>query len=211
MGIWDTISGTTDSLKRNAPDLTAVKGWCPKTDSLKRITPDGTAAKNVCSAAYGYGSSAVTKVDGTVRVNLIPYVRNEVAWSQIAQLGTIVAKNATYEAFKLVPAELEMAVVLECDITDAKLLRLEKELSEYKELNKPLADLKSPSVANIHSNARQKLEDMESESAYGSNIHSVGTRKPEDVILFIMKEFIFRQFCDDVMIPVAPRKRDNIK
>lgn len=93
----------------------------------------------------------------------------------------------------------------------AKLLRLEKELSEYKELNKPCADLKSPSVANIHSNARQKLEDMESESAYGSNIHSVGTRKPEDVILFIMKEFIFRQFCDDIMVPVAPRKRDNIK
>ena len=89
----------------------------------------------------------------------------------------------------------------------AKLLRLEKEVSEYREM-KPCADLMSPSIASIHSTARQKPEDMESESTYRSNIHSIGTSKPEDVIrVFMMKEFVFRQLCDDLMVPVAPRKR----
>lgn len=88
----------------------------------------------------------------------------------------------------------------------ANLLRLEKEFSEYKELNKPSAELKSPSTTNIHSVARQKPQDVE--FAYTSNIHSVGTRKPEDVIrVFMMKEFMFRQFCDDLMVPVALRKK----
>jgi hypothetical protein len=88
----------------------------------------------------------------------------------------------------------------------ANLLRLEKEFSEYKELNKPSAELKSPCTTNIHSVAMQKPQDME--FAYTSNIHSVGTRKPEDVIrVFMMKEFMFRQFCDDLMVPVALRKK----
>ncbi|PRQ31417.1 hypothetical protein RchiOBHm_Chr5g0035261 [Rosa chinensis] len=76
MGIWDTISGTTDSLKRNGADLTtALKSWCPTAESLKRIVPDGTTVKNACSTAYGYGSG--------VRDNVIPYIPNEEVRSKI--------------------------------------------------------------------------------------------------------------------------------
>ncbi|KAM5585895.1 hypothetical protein ABKV19_005016 [Rosa sericea] len=202
MGIWDTISGTTNSLKRNALNPTAVKSWCPTTDSLKRIAPDVTAAKNVYSTAYGYGSATVTKVDGAVRGNLIPYFRNEEAWSKIAQFGAIVAKNATYEGLKLVPGGSTFYNIAASSIRDfnnsneqevdvkalqAELLSLKIELSEYRKMNKPCADVKSPSITNVQ---------------------SVATCKPEDVInVFMMKEFMGRQFCGDLLVPVAPRKR----
>ncbi|KAM5585894.1 hypothetical protein ABKV19_005015 [Rosa sericea] len=194
MGIWDTISGTTDSLKRNAPDLTSLKSWCPTTDSLKRIAPDGTTVKNACSTAYGYGSA--------VRDYVIPYFPNEEARSKIAHAGTIVAKNATYEGLKFVPGGSTFYNIAASSIRDfnnsneqevdvkalqAKVLRLEREFGEFRERNKPCADVKSPSI---------------------SNVQSVATRKPEDVIrVFVMKEFMWRQLTDDLMVPVAPRKR----
>ncbi|PRQ31418.1 hypothetical protein RchiOBHm_Chr5g0035271 [Rosa chinensis] len=175
MGIWDTISGTlkrsapaltplkswglkrnapdltalkrwfpsTDSLKHNAPDLTALKSWFPSTDSLKRNAPDGTAVKNACSA---------------VRDNVIPYFRSEEARSKIAQVGTIVAKNATYEGLKFVPGgnalynfaascvhDYNNSNKQEVDVKElqAKVLRLEKELGELGERNK-----ESPSMTN---------------------------------------------------------------
>jgi hypothetical protein len=48
MEVWGYVYSIGDSLKRNTPDLTAVKGWC--------------------SSSYGFGLAAVTKIDN-VRIN----------------------------------------------------------------------------------------------------------------------------------------------
>ncbi|KAM5585890.1 hypothetical protein ABKV19_005011 [Rosa sericea] len=77
MGIWDIVSGASDSLKRNAPNQTPVT----------------KVAKNVFSTAYGFGSAAVTKVDGAVRDKMIPYFRNEQVWSKISLYGPILLRN----------------------------------------------------------------------------------------------------------------------
>ncbi|CAL9017329.1 unnamed protein product [Prunus brigantina] len=201
MGIWDFISGTTDSLKRNAPG----KNWCPTPGSLKRIVPDVTAAKNVCSTAYGYGSATVTHIDSAVRGNLNPYLQDEEARSKILQLGKSIVTHATIEGLKTIPGYKIVAKSIrdvkesnkqEVDVKalQADLHGLQKEFSEYKKLHeqvlidKPSADLKSPNTVNIHSAVNQK---------------------PEDVIrVFMMKEFMGRQFFDDLMVPpVAPRKK----
>ncbi|CAB4277611.1 unnamed protein product [Prunus armeniaca] len=209
MGIRDFISGTTDSLQRNAPDLTAVKNWCPTPGSLKRIVPDVTAAKNVCSTAYGYGSATVTHIDSAVRVNLNDYLQDEEARSKILQLGKSIVTRATIEGLKTIPGGLVGYKIVAKSIRDVKesnkqevdvkalqadLHGLQKEFSEYKKLHehglidKPSADLKSPNTVNILSALNQK---------------------PEDVIrVFMMKEFMGRQFFDDLMVPpVAPRKK----
>ncbi|TXG67126.1 hypothetical protein EZV62_008401 [Acer yangbiense] len=51
MGIWDYISSTTDSINRNAPDLTSVKGLCPST----------------CPSSYNNRRAAVTIIHDAVR------------------------------------------------------------------------------------------------------------------------------------------------
>ncbi|BFG29314.1 hypothetical protein CerSpe_155880 [Prunus speciosa] len=205
MGIWDFISGTTDSLKRNAPDLAAVKNWCPTPGSLKRIVPDVTAAKNVCSTAYGYGSATVTHIDSAVRGNLNHYLQDEEARSKILQLGKSIVTHATIEGLKTIPGynivnnsikELKDSDNQEVDVKalQADVRRLDKELSKYRKFHEqvpidmPSADLKSPNTVNIHSAVNQK---------------------PEDVIrVFMMKDFMGRKFFDDLMVPpVAPRKK----
>ncbi|KAL6283725.1 hypothetical protein ACE6H2_014654 [Prunus campanulata] len=79
MGIWDFISGTTDLLKHNAPDL--------------------TAAKNFFSTTYGYGSATVTHIDSAVR----DYLQDEEARSKSLQLGKIIVRHATNEGLKTIP------------------------------------------------------------------------------------------------------------
>ena len=49
MGIYDYISGTVDSIKRNTPNLTAVKG--------------------ICWFSYDYSRAAVTNIHNAVTVN----------------------------------------------------------------------------------------------------------------------------------------------
>ena len=49
MGIYDYISGTVDSIKRNTPDLTAVKG--------------------ICWYSYDYSRAAVMNIHNAVTVN----------------------------------------------------------------------------------------------------------------------------------------------
>lgn len=86
MTIWDFISRTTDSLKRNAPDL--------------------KAAKNLFSSVSGNASAAVTKLDDAVRTTFNHYVQEEEAHSKMVRFGTIVAKNATQEALKAIPGSI---------------------------------------------------------------------------------------------------------
>ncbi|BFG29315.1 hypothetical protein CerSpe_155890 [Prunus speciosa] len=83
MGIWDFISGTTDLLKRNAPDL--------------------TAAKNLFSTTYGYGSATVTHIDSAVRDNLNHYLPDEEARSKSLQLGKIIVTHVAIEGLKTIP------------------------------------------------------------------------------------------------------------
>ncbi|KAM1804905.1 hypothetical protein ACFX12_030716 [Malus domestica] len=202
MGISDYISGTTDSLKRNAPGLTAVK--------------------NLCSTAYGHGSGAVTQIDNVVRDNWNHYLGDAEGRAKILRFSSSLAKHAVLESLKTVPGykivKRSISDLKETDeqevngkamradlhrlkkefteyrkvheLVDVKalqtdILRLEKELSEYRksheqvQLDRPSADLKSPNTANIH---------------------SVANQKPEDVIrVFMMKEFMGRQFLDDLV------------
>ncbi|CAN6694439.1 unnamed protein product [Malus baccata var. baccata] len=176
MGISDYISGTTDSLKRNAPGLTAVK--------------------NLCSTAYGYGSGAVTQIDNAVRGNLNHYLGDAEGRAKIVRFSSSIAKHTALESLKTVPGykivKRSISGLNETDEQEVNgkalqtdILRLEKELSEYRkshkqvQLDKPSADLKSPNTANIH---------------------SVANWKPEDVIgVFMMKEVMGRKFLDDLM------------
>ncbi|KAM1057405.1 hypothetical protein ACFX2A_031352 [Malus domestica] len=215
MGISDYISGTTDSLKRNAPGLTAVK--------------------NLCSTAYGHGSGAVTQIDNVVRDNWNHYLGDAEGRAKILRFSSSLAKHAVLESLKTVPGykivKRSISDLKETDeqevngkamradlhrlkkefteyrkvheLVDVKalqtdILRLEKELSEYRksheqvQLDRPSADLKSPNTANIH---------------------SVANQKPEDVIrVFMMKEFMGRQFLDDlVAFRGGPTKKGWIK
>ena len=90
MGIWDYISSTSDSVKRNSPDLTAVKGWC--------------------SSSYGHSWTAVAKIDNSVRMKLNQSMPDEEAQSKMSQFATNFAKNATvhacHEGLKIIPGLL---------------------------------------------------------------------------------------------------------
>ncbi|CAL9017327.1 unnamed protein product [Prunus brigantina] len=151
MGIWDFISGTTDSLKHNAPNLTAEKNWCSTPDSLK----------NVCSTAYDYGSATVIHIDSAVRGNLDHYRQDEEARSKILQLGKIIVTHAAIEGLKTIPVGfvgynifnksiegLKDSDKQEVDVKalQADVRRLDKELSKYRKLHeqvlidKPSAD-----------------------------------------------------------------------
>ncbi|XP_008226695.1 PREDICTED: uncharacterized protein LOC103326266 [Prunus mume] len=146
MGIWDFISGTTNSLKRNAPDLTAVKNWCPTPGSLKRIAPDVTTAKNVCSTAYSYGSATVTHINSVVRGNMNHYLQDEEARSKILQLGKSIVTHAAIEGLKTIPGyNIVNNSIKDMKDTDkqkvdvealqADVRRLYKELSKYRKLH----------------------------------------------------------------------------
>ncbi|XP_021833116.1 uncharacterized protein LOC110772931 isoform X4 [Prunus avium] len=196
MGIWDFMSGTTDSLKRNAPDLTGVTNCCPTPGSLKRIVPDVTAAKNVCFTAYGYGSATVTHIDSAVRgYNIVNKSIKDLKDSDKQEVD-VKALQADLRRLKKDFIEYRKVHEPEVDVKalQAIVVRLEKELSEYRKpreqvlIDKPSADLKSPNTVNIHSAVNQK---------------------PEDVIrVFMMNEFMGRKFLDDLMVPsVAPRKK----
>jgi hypothetical protein len=82
-----------DSLKRNTPDLTAVKGWC--------------------SSSYGFGLAAVTKIDN-VRINatqmLIQHMSDEETKSRMRLVAADLVKNAAVygcqEGLKIIPGLL---------------------------------------------------------------------------------------------------------
>ena len=65
---------------QNAPDVTAVEGWC--------------------SSSYGYGQAAVAKVDDAVRTKVIQSMQDEEARSKIGQIAANFAKSATVLACK---------------------------------------------------------------------------------------------------------------
>ncbi|XP_021833114.1 uncharacterized protein LOC110772931 isoform X2 [Prunus avium] len=232
MGIWDFMSGTTDSLKRNAPDLTGVTNCCPTPGSLKRIVPDVTAAKNVCFTAYGYGSATVTHIDSAVRGNLNHYLQDEEARSKILRLGKSIVTHATIEGLKTIPGynivnksikDLKDSDKQEVDVKalQADLRRLKKDFIEYRKVHEPEVDVKAlqaivvrleKELSEYRKPREQVLIDKPSadlKSPNTVNIHSAVNQKPEDVIrVFMMNEFMGRKFLDDLMVPsVAPRKK----
>ena len=93
MEVWGYVYSIGDSLKRNTPDLTAVKGWC--------------------SSSYGFGLAAVTKIDN-VRVNatqmLIQHMSDEETKSRMRLVAADLVKNAAVygcqESLKIIPGLL---------------------------------------------------------------------------------------------------------
>ncbi|TXG67124.1 hypothetical protein EZV62_008399 [Acer yangbiense] len=88
MGIWYCISSTTDSIKRNAPDLTSVKGFCRR--------------------SYDNSRAAVAIIHNAVRVKtvdkLYPHLPDVETRSEIAtNLAKKTATVAVREGAKLVP------------------------------------------------------------------------------------------------------------
>ncbi|KAG2723816.1 hypothetical protein I3760_02G187800 [Carya illinoinensis] len=90
MGMWDYIYATNDFLKRNAPDLMNVKGWC--------------------SSSYGIGLAAVNKIENAIRIDAPPPPTQKVKQcmkedveerSKIGQIATYFAKEAAYYGFRV--------------------------------------------------------------------------------------------------------------
>ncbi|BBH01841.1 hypothetical protein Prudu_012229, partial [Prunus dulcis] len=132
-GARQALFTTTDSLKRNAPNLTAEKNWCSTPDSLK----------NVCSTAYDYGSATFIHIDSAVRGNLDHYRQDEEARSKILQLGKIIVTHAAIEGLKTIPGynivnnsikDMKDSDKQEVDVEalQADVRRLDKELSKYR-------------------------------------------------------------------------------
>ncbi|KAK0600903.1 hypothetical protein LWI29_019431 [Acer saccharum] len=109
MGICDNISSTTDSIKRNAPDPTSVKGlYWSSYDSIKRNAPDLTSVKGFYWSSYDYSRAAVTIIHNAVRVNtvnkLYPYWPDvETRWDIATNMAKKTATVAVREGAKLVP------------------------------------------------------------------------------------------------------------
>ncbi|KAK9269446.1 hypothetical protein L1049_001220 [Liquidambar formosana] len=196
MGVWDYIYSTTDTLKRNSPDLTAVKG--------------------ACWSSYDYSRSAVSKIDDVVRVNgiqkLNQCVRDDEVRSKIGRVATNVAKNAAVYAWrdglKCVPGGGFIDYVVSRSFRDysksddhkeeikalqATVGRLEKEVSGCKKLIEQAEIVKC---------------DVELESRNALHLDSNVNRKPEDAIrIFMMKEFMGTHLLDDLIVPgVETRK-----
>lgn len=90
MGVWDYISGTADSIKRNAPDLTPVK--------------------TLCCSSYGYGKAGVSNIHNSVKVNggevLSQYCPSGETMSKIPPFVTNLAMYSAEEALKFIPIPL---------------------------------------------------------------------------------------------------------
>ena len=229
MGIWDYISGTTDSLKRNAPDLTPVKNWC--------------------SNSYGYSKAAVNNVSGTVKTNaskvMNHYWPNEETRSKIGPFASSVAKYSAEEGIKFVPGLLPISPqekkkkkkFLKSSLAGNQIFIFFALFfffffagggSALKVLKKSYNDAKkSENDQTVDVKALQaKVRSLEKEmdefkelvketrlnkapSSDNSKQHDsvvVGNQKPEDVIrVFMMKDFIGRQFLDDLIV-TRPKK-----
>ena len=86
MGIWDYISSTSDSVKRNSPYLTALKGWC--------------------SSSYGHSWTALAKIDNAVRMKLNQSMPDEEARSKMSQFAKNATVHACHEGLKIIPGLL---------------------------------------------------------------------------------------------------------
>jgi hypothetical protein len=79
MGIWGYVCSTSESLKWNTPDLTAVKGWCSKINNVRMNATQ----------------------------TLSQYMSDEETRSRIGQFAVDLAKNAAFygcrEGLKSVP------------------------------------------------------------------------------------------------------------
>uniref|UniRef100_A0A7N2N8V3 Uncharacterized protein n=1 Tax=Quercus lobata TaxID=97700 RepID=A0A7N2N8V3_QUELO len=141
MGIWDYISSTSNSAIQNAPDLTAVKGWC--------------------SSSYGYSRAAVAKVDDAVRTKVIQSMQDEEARSKIGG----------WSFYKIVLQSLRNEIKsggneVETKALQAKISKMEEEIKECKkligraEIHKPFVDFKPENISSFKSNVDIKPEDV---------------------------------------------------
>ncbi|XP_062169960.1 uncharacterized protein LOC133875751 isoform X2 [Alnus glutinosa] len=132
MGIWGYVCSTSESLKWNTPDLTAVKGWG--------------------SSSYDFGLAAGTKINN-VRINatqtLSQYMSDEETRSRIRQFAVDLAKNAVFygcrEGLKSVPGGTLVYEVFSRSIHE---LEMKERIKKYAVLERakkhqPCADLKS--------------------------------------------------------------------
>ncbi|GAY52496.1 hypothetical protein KPL70_026555 [Citrus sinensis] len=186
MGIYDYMSATVDSIKRNTPNLTAVKG--------------------ICWYSYDYSRAAVTNIHSAVTVNgkaVVEKVNQNLPDQETrSEIATNLVKNsasfAVNEGLKLVPGGSAVANIVYRSLPNDKtklqknkdllelkdkVERLEKELRDYEklldktEIQKPTVELKSKSTLDLH-------------------------QKPEDVIrAFMMTEFMSNHFLDGLIVP----------
>ncbi|XP_052208630.1 uncharacterized protein LOC127812274 isoform X3 [Diospyros lotus] len=105
MGMWDFISATTETVKRNAPDLSSVKG--------------------VCRSSYNFAWTAVGKVERAVRDNVVVnrvnhHLANDEDRAKIGRL----AKNAAFygfqEGIKYIPGATPIVNILSRLLQDEK-------------------------------------------------------------------------------------------
>ncbi|GMN25904.1 hypothetical protein TIFTF001_043940 [Ficus carica] len=150
MGVWDFISGTADSVKRNAPNpLTSVKSWG--------------------SISYEYTKAGVNGVYNAVKVNagdvLSQHWPSEETRSKILPFAVNVAKYSSQEALKYyIPGDH----AVELKALHAKIDKLGKKVGHYEKL-----------LEQMEMKNRQCL-DFKPSKTPDSNPNSVASQKPED-------------------------------
>ncbi|KAL2496075.1 uncharacterized protein Fot_39832 [Forsythia ovata] len=188
MGIRDFFNSTTQTVKRNTPDVTPVK--------------------DACRTSYDYGSAAFTKIDNVVRVNSLQSLNQRLpddeTKSKIGTFAAKLAKNAAlyalHEGYKLVPGGVAVSNIVSKTIKEVK----HETLNDIPKLLE-----ESESTPGKHFTGARKLVDR-AEMQLGSldrvNVDSIDNQKPEDVIrIFMMKEFSGTRFSDDLMVPKMRR------
>ncbi|PON44586.1 hypothetical protein PanWU01x14_265710 [Parasponia andersonii] len=204
MGIRDYISGTTESLKRNAPDLTPVKTWC--------------------SSSYGYSKSAVSNIGGSVKVNadkaLKQYWPGEETRSKIGTFATSIAKYSAEESLRIyfpggvwAPRAFKNAWndakksgerrVDHVKALEATVGLLEKQVDEFRKLAEKM-EMNNKQTSSSSSSSSSSSMDLKT-TPTSAVVAVVENQKPEDVVrVFMMKEFIGSQLWNDLMF--KPRK-----
>ncbi|KAL2476141.1 Uncharacterized protein Adt_36877 [Abeliophyllum distichum] len=209
MGIRDFFNSTTETVKRNTPDVTPVK--------------------NACRTSYNYGSAALTKIDNVVRVNGLQMLNQWLPDDETkSKIGTFAAKLATnaglyalQEGYKLVPGGVAVSNIVSMTIKEVKhetsndIPKLLEERvgtpgKQFTGATKLVdrAEMQLGSLDRVNVPGARKLVDR-AEMQLGSldriNVDSIDNQKPEDVIrIFMMKEF-FASFFEDLMVPKMRR------
>ncbi|XP_059444333.1 uncharacterized protein LOC132176211 [Corylus avellana] len=193
MGVWDYICSTGDSLKRNTPDLTAVKGWC--------------------SSSYGSGLAAVTMIDN-VRIKatqtLSQHMSDEETMSKFRLVAADLAKNAAVygcqEGLKIIPGGTLVYETVSRSIRGEKKFERNCEV-EMKALQARVAKLEEEVIKKKSEGDLERADQKHHQPC--ADLKSNAYKKPEDVIrAFMKKEFIF---LDDLMVPEVGRTRKNPK
>ncbi|XP_052208628.1 uncharacterized protein LOC127812274 isoform X1 [Diospyros lotus] len=198
MGMWEFISATTETVKRNAPDLSSVKG--------------------ACRSSYNFAWTAVGKADRAVRDNVVVnrvnhHLANDEDRAKIGRL----AKNAAFygfqEGIKYIPGGTPIVNILSRSLQDEKKKKTEDNKQAIEALQARITKLEKESGGKLPDGVETVSRGHGKEDSRAGQ-YSNANQKPEDAIrIFMMKEFSGRHITgkifDDLFVPGVGRQRNE--